>query len=88
MGKPTDEELKTALTKCAEMREQGQDEHFLAKSLFSLEYRHRKAVHLIEHLKRYFHSGTDALAHGRLTKELEEFEKVEYGENPASRFGL
>lgn len=88
MGKPTDDELKVALAKCAELREKGQDEFFLAKSLFSLDYRHRKAVQLIDNLKRYFHSGTDALAHGKLTKELEEFEKVEYGENADKRFGL
>jgi len=39
MGKPTKEELKIALEEAGRMREQGEDPHFIAKSLLNLNYR-------------------------------------------------
>ncbi|ARU59493.1 hypothetical protein OLMES_5513 [Oleiphilus messinensis] len=86
MGKPTEDELKQALTKAAELREQGQDSDFVAKSLLSLNYRHNKALHVITQVKRYLHSGSSATEHARLTKLIEEFETVESG--PHDQIGL
>ena len=39
MAKPTPEELKTALQHAVQMREQGEDIYFMAKSLLNLNYR-------------------------------------------------
>ena len=39
MGKPTTQELQQALEQAAQMREHGDDPHFIAKSLLNLQYR-------------------------------------------------
>lgn len=39
MGKPTKEELREALETAAQMREQGDDPHYVAKALLNLNYR-------------------------------------------------
>ena len=86
MGKPTEDELKQALEKAAELREHEQDSDFIAKSLLSLNYRHNKALHVIEQVKRYLHGGSSATEHARLLKLIEEFETVESG--PHDHIGL
>ncbi len=77
MGKPTEEQLKQALTKAAEMREHGEDPDFLAKALLNLNYRFGVWQKVIDATKRYLHSGQGATEHARLVSALREAERLE-----------
>lgn len=77
MGKPTEQQLKQALTKAAEMREHGEDPDFLAKSLLNLNYRFGVWQKVIDATKRYLHSGQGSTEHARLVSAMREAEKVE-----------
>lgn len=77
MGKPTEEQLKQALTKAAEMREHGEDPDFLAKSLLNLNYRFSVWQKVIDATKRYLHSGHGSTEHARLVSAMREAERVE-----------
>jgi len=77
MGKPTNEELKQALMKAAEMREHGEDPDFLAKSLLNLNYRFSIWQKVIDATKRYLHSGHGSTEHARLVSAMREAERIE-----------
>lgn len=87
MGKPTEAEFKQALSKAKEMREQGQDEDFLAKSLLSLNYRYELWQKVVDATKLYLHSGEGATEHSRLVRAIEEAERAE-AESNDPKFGL
>ena len=77
MGKPTDEELTQALEEVSRMREQGDDPHFVAKSLLNIYDR----VHLLEKVlqatERYLHSGQAVHEHTLLVKAINEYHSKE-----------
>lgn len=77
MGKPTNDELKQALTKAADMREHGEDPDFLAKSLLNLNYRFSVWQKVIDATKRYLHSGHGSTEHARLVSAMREAERIE-----------
>ena len=77
MGKPTDEQLKQALAKAAEMREHGDDPDFLAKSLLNVNYRFSVWQKVIDATKRYLHAGNGSTEHARLVSAMREAEKIE-----------
>ena len=77
MGKPTEEQLNQALQKAAEMREQGDDPDFLAKSLLNLNYRFGVWQKVVQATKRYLHSGQASSEHARLVSALREAEQLE-----------
>jgi len=77
MGKPTEEELKHALEKAAEMREHGQDPDFIAKSLLNVNYRFGVWQKVVDATKRYLHSGQGSTEHARLVSALREAERLE-----------
>ena len=77
MGKPSNEELKQALAKAADMREHGEDPDFLAKSLLNLNYRFSVWQKVIDTTKRYLHSGQGSTEHARLVSAMREAEKIE-----------
>lgn len=77
MGKPTEEQLKHALAKAAEMREQGEDSDFLAKTLLNLNYRFGVWQKVIDATKRYLHSGHGSTEHARLVSAMREAERIE-----------
>tara|TARA_B100000446_G_scaffold173800_1_gene183065 strand:+ start:75 stop:350 length:276 start_codon:yes stop_codon:yes gene_type:complete len=77
MGKPTNDELKQALTKAADMREHGEDPDFLAKSLLNMNYRFSVWQKVIEATKRYLHSGHGSTEHARLVSAMREAERIE-----------
>jgi hypothetical protein len=76
MGKPTNEELKTALTHAARLREQGEDTYFLAKSLLNLNYRIKFLEDVLAKTKLYLHSGEGTHEHAKLLKSIEQAEKA------------
>lgn len=79
MGKPAPDELETALKHAIEMREQGEDIFFMAKSLLNLNYRMKYLEEVLDKVKLYLHSGEAAVEHGLLLKAIEEAEKASLG---------
>lgn len=76
MGRPTKEELKTALKHAADLREQGEDTFFLAKSLLNLNYRIKFLENVLAKANLYLHSGEGAHEHAELVKAIEEAEEA------------
>ena len=77
MGKPTDEELTKALAEVSRMREQGDDPHFVAKTLLNTYYRFKyleKVLHAVEH---FLHSGQAVHEHTQLVKAINEYHSIE-----------
>jgi len=77
MGKPTEEELNTALAEAARMREQGEDPCFVAKSLLNLNYRLGHLEHVLQAAERYLHSGLAEHNHAELIKSIETFKRAD-----------
>jgi hypothetical protein len=77
MGKPSEEELKTALTEAARMREQGDDPLFLAKSLLNLNYRLKHLEHLRKAAEGYLHSGLAEHNHALLIRAIDACRQAE-----------
>lgn len=77
MGKPTDEELKSALAEAARMREQGEDPHFVAKALLNLDYRFGHLEQVLRATERYLHSGLAEHNHAELIRAIEAYKRVE-----------
>jgi hypothetical protein len=71
MGIPTEEELKTALTHAAQMREQGEDLYFMAKSLLNFNYRMKYLNDVLAKADMYLHSGEGAREHSELLNAIE-----------------
>lgn len=84
MSRPTEEELNSALGRAGQMREAGEDEYFLAKSLLNLNYRVSALEDVLEKAKLYLHSGEGAHEHTLLLKAIEKAEQAEayLGEDP------
>jgi len=79
MGKPTTEELEKALNHAVQLREQGEDYYFMAKSLLNLNYRIKFLEEVMDKAKLYLHSGEAAVEHGLLVNAIEEAEKASMG---------
>lgn len=77
MGKPTEEELATALAKAGHMREQGEDPDHLAKSLLHSHYRMQLFEQLYEQVEHYVRSGQDQTQHSKLIRVLEKIHSEE-----------
>ena len=84
MSRPTEEELKIALLKAAEMHEKNQDEDFVGKSLLNHNYRLKLLEHVLHAAKHYLHSGDGAREHSELLKTIEQAELSEFrpGDEP------
>lgn len=77
MSRPTEEELKTALERATQIREAGEDEFFLAKSVLNLNYRVSALEDVLEKAKLYMHSGEGAHEHTMLLKAIEKAEQAD-----------
>lgn len=77
MGKPSKEELAEALAEAGRMREQGEDEHFVAKSLLNHNYRLKMYEELYHAIEHYIRSGQSDLEHGKLMRALDKIRKDE-----------
>lgn len=87
MGKPTEEELKQALEEVSRMREQGDDPHFVAKSLLNIYYRFKLLEKVLQATERYLHSGQAVHEHTLLVRAINEYhakEKRSAGEDDDS----
>ena len=71
MGKPTKEEYETALIHAAQLREQGGDVYYMAKSLLNLDYRMKYMEDVLGKADLYLHSGEGAHEHAELVKAIE-----------------
>ena len=70
MGKPTAEEMEIALSEAARLREQGEDDHYLGKTLLNLNYRMGFLGDVLAKADLYLHSGEGALEHSELVKPI------------------
>jgi len=71
MGKPSPEELRMALTEAARLREQGEDDHYLGKTLLNLNYCLGFLEDVLDKADLYLHSGEGAQEHSELVKSIE-----------------
>ena len=79
MGKPTKEELETALRHAALLREQGEDLFFIAKSLLNLNYQMKFYEDVLAKADLYLHSGEGAIEHAVLTTAIERAKEASLG---------
>ena len=77
MGKPTSEELQTALTEAARMREKKEDPHFLAKTVLNMDYRIKSLEKIYHSAALYLHSGQGATEHTRLLQAMNSYESLD-----------
>ena len=79
MSKPTPEEMNKALSEAARLREQGEDEFFLGKSLMNLNYRVKILEDVLHKADLYLHSGEGAHEHAELVRVIEQAREAEQG---------
>ena len=77
MGKPTDEEMEIALAEAARMREQGEDPHFLAKTLLNLNYRIKYLEDVMRAAELYTHSGMGSTEHLKLVSAIKTYHALD-----------
>ena len=77
MGKPTEDELKQALNEVSRMREQGDDPHFVAKSLLNIHYRFKLLENVLYAAEHYLHSGQAVHEHTVLVKAINDYHAKE-----------
>ena len=77
MSKPTDNELHTALQKAIELKEQGTDPDFIAKSLLNLQFRMRYYEELAQIADRYINMGMADHERMLLRKAIEKVKEIE-----------
>lgn len=88
MGTPTKEELNQALKSAIDMREQGNDPNFIAKSLLNHHYRLKKTEDVIHLVKLYLRTGGATTEHARMIKALDAYDKIDNEAADYSNFGL
>lgn len=76
MGMPTRDELETALKEAARLRESGEDDYYLGKTLLNHNYRLELMQEVLTAAKRYLHSGESSRAHAELEKAIGRVEKA------------
>lgn len=77
MGKPTKEELETALEHAGQMREKGDDPFFIAKCLLNLNFRMKYLEEVLNKADLYLHSGEGAHEHAELANAIKRARHVE-----------
>ncbi len=88
MGTPTEAELKQALKHAIEMREQGKDPDFVAKSLLNHHYRLKIMEKVIDTTKLYLRSGQSSTEHAKMVRALEQYDRIDHESADYSSFGL
>ena len=76
MGKPTEYELQQALAEAGRLRESGEDEHFVGKTLLNHHYRLGLLEDVLARAKVYLHSGHGSKEHTLLLRAIEKAEKA------------
>lgn len=77
MGKPTEQELETALSEAKRLRESGQDTHFLGKALLNCNYRNSILLEVLHTAERYLRSGMAEAEHTRLVRAIDRARQAE-----------
>lgn len=77
MSKPSEEELDTALKMAVQMRENGMDPFFLAKSLLSDNYRIKYLEEVLKVADRYLSMGMAERQRTELVKIIEKAKEAE-----------
>ncbi len=90
MPRPTAEELETALTMAAQMRDKNIDPFFVAKSLLSEHYRAKCMHEVLLAADRYLNMGMSESERTRLKRAIEKAKDAEAFTASAARsnFGL
>jgi hypothetical protein len=78
MGKPTANELETAIVAAIAMRESGKDPDHIAKSLLNLNYRLERLEKVMTAAKRYLHAGQSVTDHRQLALAIQAAEKAQH----------
>ena len=76
MSKPTEQELTMALEQAKHLRESGQDEHFIGKSLLNCNYQMAYLIDVLDAAEKYLNSGMSQTEHTKLLKAIEKARKV------------
>ena len=71
MGKPTEQELDTALTEAKRLRESGEDAHLLGKALLNCHYQNSILLEVLHAAEHYLHSGMAETEHTRLLRAID-----------------
>lgn len=71
MGKPTEQELETALAEAKRLREAGADSHFLAKALLNCHYQNSFLLDVLHAAEHYLRSGMAEAEHTRLLRAID-----------------
>ena len=77
MGKPTGKEFAQALQEAQRMREQGEDSHYLAKTLLNLNYQKDFLLKVLYAAENYLQSGLAETQHTQLVKAIEKARAVD-----------
>ena len=71
MGKPTEQELDTALSEAKRLRESGEDTHFLGKALLNCSYQNGILLEVLHAAEHYLRSGMAEAEHTRLVRVID-----------------
>ena len=71
MGKPTEQELETALAEAKRLREAGVDSHFLGKALLNCHYQNAFLLDVLHAAEHYLRSGMAEAEHTRLLRAID-----------------
>jgi len=71
MGKPSDQELETALTEARRLRESGEDTRFLGKALLNCHYQKGFLLEVLHAAEHYLRSGMAEAEHTRLVRAID-----------------
>lgn len=77
MSKPTEEELETALTMAAQMRDNDIDPFFIAKALLSHNYRIKYLEEILQSADRYINHGMSEQEKTQLIRIIEKAKDAE-----------
>jgi len=76
MSRPTSEQLNIALHQAAKLRESGEDEFYIGKSLMNLNYRMRYMEQVMHAAKEFLHAGLAGKEQTDLQMAIEKAEKA------------
>ncbi|WP_114694663.1 hypothetical protein [Motiliproteus coralliicola] len=77
MGKPTKQQLETALAVAIGMREREHDPHSVAKSLLNCHYRLQHLEEVLKLTEQFLHAGQDEQLHSHLLVAIEKYHQLD-----------
>ena len=86
--KPSEANMAAALAEAQRMREEGEDYHYLAKTLIYLNKRNQSLEKILKHLEYFLQFGMPAEEHARLLKLVEAIREQDLYEREADEIGF